>query len=91
MSITGVSNAYTAAYIQQPPSTGQAGPQTQAVTPTSPIQQGGPTQQSGQVHHHHHHHGAGESGSQDLASTLLSSAPTSAPTSSAQSSLNILT
>jgi hypothetical protein len=66
MSISGISAASSAAYIQQSQTATQSGTtatattaQTAGPTPADAGAQPGPTQQTGQVHHHHHHGGGG--------------------------------
>ena len=87
MSITGISAASAAAYIQPgqattPATTLGTTPQALSATPNPPVQQATQSQPSGQTHHHHHH-GGGEASGQ-------SSAITQSGTNAATSILNTL-
>ena len=80
VSISGISAASSAAYIQQPQNTIQssatataAPAQATVPAPTGAAPQSGPTQQAGPVQpsYHHHRHGGGDGGAQasDISST----------------------
>jgi hypothetical protein len=86
MSITGISAASAAAYIQPgqattPATTLGTTPQALSATPNPPVQQATQSQPSGQTHHHHPH--GGEASGQ-------SSAITQSGTNAATSILNTL-
>jgi hypothetical protein len=73
MSITGISAASSAAYIQQLQNATPASTTAQAATPqisaapqTPAATQTTQTQQPGQVHHHHHHGGGAAAQPTDL-------------------------
>jgi hypothetical protein len=71
MSISGISAASSAAYIQQAQNSGQVGAGTQTTVPqaaSAPVagtaQAPGTLQQASEAHHPHHHHGGGAGASQ---------------------------
>jgi hypothetical protein len=83
MSITGISAASSAAYIQQLQNAIQSGTtatattaQTAGPTQTDAGAQPSPTQQTGQARHHHHH-GGGESAAPSADLTQSSTAAAS--------------